>query len=132
MFGLYGHHKIKNNAIILVWNGIIVGYRIEYELVEANLRKNINLKYWRNEIISSVQSVLPNAQVDVFKNFYRLTVTVLPTLNEVQRIGRKIAANKHIGKHVTVHNYTTWYHEFSKSKKLFKRRKQSVKIVYLI
>ena len=124
---MYGHEKVTNNAIRLIMAGILVGYRIEYELVDATLKTNINLRRWKKEIISSVQDVLPYAHVEVFKDFYRITIGVLPTFEEVKKIGSNIASNKHIGKYVRVHSYTTWFFYFAKSNKLFKRKKQSVK-----
>lgn len=119
---MYGHSKVTNNAVEILMAGMVVGYYIEYELVDAKLKRKINLKIWKNEIITGVKSVLPNAQVDVFKNVYRITLTVLPTLNELQRIGKKIAAHKRIGKNVRVHEYIMYRMVLGKSKKLFKRK----------
>ena len=118
---MYGHQKVTNNAIKLIMAGMVVGYMIEYELVTKNLKTSMNLRRWKKEIISSVQDVLPYAHVEVFKDFYRITIGVLPTFNELKEIGRNIASHKHIGKHVKVHYYTTWFFYFAKSKKLFKK-----------
>lgn len=127
-----GHEKVTSNVVKIIMASMTIGYMIEYELVDATLRKSINLKRWKNEIITSVKSVLPNAQVDIFKDFYRITVTILPTLYELQLIGKKIASHKRIGKNVRVHEYITRFKTLSKSKKLFKRKEQPAKSINLI
>ena len=125
------HDKIKNNAVRIIMANMTIGYYMDYELVSAKLRRKINLKNWDIEIITGVQSVLPHAQVDVFKDFFRITVRVLPVLSELQRIGKNIASNQHIGINVRVHKYKMTIGITGKSKKLFIRKKQSIKSIYV-
>ena len=118
--------KVTNNAIPIIIAGMIFGYMMEYELVDATNRKTIDIRNWTDEITDAVHVVLPAAIVDVFKDFYRITARTHPTLGELQKIGKEIAKTSYIGEKVTIHEYISKSfgddYIFAESKKLFKRK----------
>ena len=98
-------------------NGIV-----EYELVSAKHRKNLDIRNWEDEIRDAVQDVLPNTIVEVYKDYYRIIGKTSPTYGELTKIGKNIAGNPHIGKYVTTHEYVSQDGVAKVSNKLFIRK----------
>jgi len=135
MFGKKGNKAVKSNAVKIIMAGMLVAYYVDYELVDAKLRKSQNLTAWSNEIIDSVHLILPNANVYVYPDFYRIVVITLPSCNEVQLIGKNIASHKHIGLNVKTYSYSTHFFDevfFRISKQLFRRKEQNIKSIVLV
>ena len=68
-----------------------------YSLASVDYRKYVDLVTFENIIINIVHQVMPNAVVNVEKDFY--TVSPTPTRSEAVRIGRMLSNKDILGKY---------------------------------
>lgn len=63
------------------------------ELVDANLRKSTDLTKYKKEITNAVETVIPDAKVNVFRNYYETITKEKITNAQARTIGRNMEIN---------------------------------------